>query len=229
MPTALSKIRHLFYDGTYFHQDGCFISLMEAKKQKTIDHIYTLKEGYKHVWPWFERLKQGGLDPDVIIMDGERSVIRAIKSVWPKTKIQRCLYHIQREGMRWLRSHPRTEAGYELRKLLSSLCKTRTVKERDAFINGFQAWLRKYRQFVNDLPRTTVAFKDLKRTIVLIENALPDMFHYLDNKSITATTNTLEGFYSRLKADYRRHRGLSQKNKIQYLKWYCYYKNTNIF
>lgn len=200
---------------------------MDAGKQQIIGYIYTLKEGYKLVYPWFENLKQQGLNPDVIIMDGERSVIRAIKQIWPKTKIQRCLYHIQREGMRWLRSHPKTQAGCELRQLLSSLCKIRTVKDQKLFIKNFQQWLGEYRLFVNNLPKTTVAFKDLKRTIVLIENALPDMFHYLNNSSIAATTNTLESFYSRLKADYRRHRGLSSKNKIQYLKWYCYFKNSN--
>lgn len=202
---------------------------MQANRQITIDHIYADKEGYKNVYPWFEKLKDQGLYPDVIIMDGERSVIRAIRKIWPKTRIQRCLYHIQREGLRWLRSYPKTEAGWQLRKLLSTLCQIRTVKERELFVNNFYSWLKKYRQFVNELPKTTVAFKDLKRTIALIENALPDMFHYLDDASIAKTTNTLESFYSRLKADYRRHRGLTKKNKIQYLKWYCYFKNSNTF
>ena len=32
---------------------------------------------------------------------------------------------------------------------------------------------------------------------------------------------------SRLKADYCRHRGLSQEHRLQYLKWYCYFENTN--
>jgi len=84
------------------------------------------------------------------------------------------------------------------------------------------------KEFVNSLPKDKIAFKDLKRTIVLINNALPDMFYYLKEPIIPATTNMLESFYSRLKADYRRHRGLSQKHKIQYLKWYCFLKNNNI-
>jgi hypothetical protein len=62
----------------------------------------------------------------------------------------------------------------------------------------------------------------------LISNVLPDMFHYLEEPNIPATTNTIESFYSRLKADYRKHRGLTQKHKIHYLKWYCFFKNSNI-
>lgn len=199
---------------------------MNASNRKIFASTYADREGFKSTHPWFEDLKYQGLYPDVIAMDGEISVLRAIKTVWPKTKIQRCLFHIAREGMRWLRTHPKTEAGRELRKLLGTLCYVKSSKERKAFIKNFQQWVQRHDEFIQSLPKTNIAFKDLKRTIVLIKNALPDMFRYFDN-SLPATTNVLESFYSRLKADYRRHRGLSQTNKIQYLKWYCYYKNTN--
>jgi len=59
----------------------------------------------------------------------------------------------------------------------------------------------------------------------LINNALPNMFHYLTDQNIAYTTNLLESFYSRLKADFYRHRGLSEAHKINYLHWYCYLKN----
>jgi len=200
---------------------------MNAVQPGIIANIYTTKEGFKNVHPWFNELKQQGLDPDFISMDGEISVIRAIKATWRKTKVQRCLYHIQREGMRWLRSHPKTLAGKELRQLLSTLTDIKSIKERNEFIRLFRHWIRRYYNFVQSLPTGTVAFKDLKRTIASIHNALPNMFHYLKNPSVPATTNALESFYSRLKADYQRHRGLSETHKISYLKWYCYYKNTN--
>ena len=153
--------------------------------------------------------------------------MRAIRLTWPRTRIQRCLYHIQREGMRWLRTYPKTQAGRELRSLLRTLCAVKSVKDRNAFINNYRAWIAKYKDFVKALPADNVAFKDLKRAIVLINNALPNMFHYLKERNISSTTNTMEGFYSRLKADYRRHRGLSQQHKIHYLKWYCFIKNSN--
>lgn len=222
-----AKYEFIIYDGTYFHKNGCLISLMDAKKQKIISNIYAEKEGFKSVYPWFKKLKEQGLNPRYIAMDGEQSVIRAIKLVWPETRIQRCLYHIQREGMRWLRTYPKTPAGKELRKLLCTLCAIKSVKERDIFINNYKNWANKYREFVKSLPITNIAFKDLKRTMVLIKNALPDMFYYLKEPNIPATTNALESFYSRLKADYNKHRGLTQINKIHYLKWYCFLKNNN--
>lgn len=198
---------------------------MNAPNQKIVSHIYSNKEGYKSVYPWFQDLKRKGLNPSYISMDGERNVMRAIQEIWPSTTIQRCLYHIQREGMRWLRTYPKTEAGKELRFLLSTLCFIDSVKERDRFIQNFQNWLNKHLKFVHSLPRNIVAFKDLKRTISLIQNAQPNMFHYLKDPRVHKTTNALESFYSRLKSDYRRHRGLTQKRKIKYLTWYCHFKN----
>jgi transposase-like protein len=199
---------------------------MNAQGQSISASLHTSKEGYKNVAPWFHQLKANGLQPLVITMDGEISVIRAIREIWPQTKIQRCLYHIQREGLRWLRSFPKTQAGRELRALLSTLASIKSFKDRDIFLALFHSWINAHYLFIKALPNTTVAFKDLKKTVTLIKNALPDMFHYLDDSNVPSTTNALEGFFSRLKSDYQRHRGLSQRHRINYLDWYCYLKNN---
>jgi transposase-like protein len=222
-----SEVRYVIYDATYFHKDGCLLNLMDATSQKIISHIYAQKESFKDAYPWFMGLKRQGLNPLFITTDGEQSIMRAMKLVWPGARLQRCLYHLQHEGMRWLRSHPKTEAGKNLRAILSGLSRIKTFKERDGFISEYANWLSRYSDFVRSLPWITMASKDLRRTIVLINNALPDMFYYLEDKQVHATTNALEGFHSRLKADYKRHRGLSRKHKIQYIRWYCYFENVS--
>ncbi len=198
---------------------------MNCINQQIVAHLYVQRESFAEVYPWISGLYKCGLDPAFITTDGERSVIRAMQQVWPQAKLQRCLYHIQHEGMRWLRAHPKTEAGKCLRDILSRLSRIKTPEESEAFVNEYNVWLDNYKDFVHSLPRGVIAYKDLKRTMVLINNALPDMFHYLKHKHVHSTTNALEGFHSRLKADYRRHRGLSKTNRISYLNWYCYFKN----
>jgi transposase-like protein len=195
--TDYSKVRYMVYDATYFHKDRCLINLMDATNQKIIAHVYVKKESFLEAYPWFSSLKAQGLNPEYITTDGEQSTIRALRQVWPQAKLQRCLYHIQHEGMRWLRSYPKTEAGKQLRVLLSQLSWIKTTKERDDFIERYGKWLNKYGDDVRSLPSTTVAYKDLKRTIVLINNGLPDMFYYLEDKNVHPTTNALEGFHSR--------------------------------
>lgn len=198
---------------------------MNASDQNIIAHIYAQKEGFISTYLWFLKLKQQGLKPKYITMDGEKSVMRAIKTTWPRVKIQRCLWHIQREGMRWLRTYPKTQAGRDLRYLLMTLCRIQSEKERKIFVEQYQQWLIQHKKFVMSLSSSTVAFKDLKKAMTLIKNALVDMFHFLRNPNVHPTTNALESFHSRLKADYQRHRGLTEKHKIQYLTWYCFFRN----
>jgi transposase-like protein len=219
-----SQYKYLLFDGTYFHKQGCLILLMDVPTQKVIMNAYVATESYYTVRPLLSRLNGLGLRPKALIMDGHRMIIRAIREIWDTVTIQRCIYHIQREGLRWLRTYPKTEAGKELRFLLRSLPGIKSIEKRDQFINQYASWITKHKQFVLSLPSSTVAYKDLKKTKVLISNAIPDMFHFLNDSKIHSTTNLLESFFSRLKADFRRHRGLSESHKQSYLRWYCYFK-----
>lgn len=202
---------------------------MDCRRNKVIAHLYVKKERYETAYPWFKQLQEQGLNPVYITTDGHPSIIRALRTVWPLAKLQRCLYHIQREGCRWLRTYPKTGAGVELKKILLKLSSIKTKDEQNQFIESYKNWLKQYKDFVVKLPRTTVASKDLKRTMTLINNALPNMFHFLDDSNIYATTNALEGYHSMLKSDYQRHRGLSKQHRISYINWYNYFKNSNTF
>lgn len=199
--------------------------LMNASNQKIMSSLYSAQEGSEQSNWWFVHLKEKGFHPHGATMDGERQTMSMTRAIWPGITIQRCLYHIQREGMRWLRSKPKTKAAQELRRLLNSLCSIQSIKERNQFLQTYRTWLKKYRDYVYSLPMQIKSNFDLKRTIALIDNAVPDMFHYLMDSNIPKTSNMLEGFYSRLKLAYRFHRGLSQRHKIQFLKWYCYFEN----
>jgi transposase-like protein len=205
---------------------------MDAPSQMLLSSIYAIREGSTSVLHWFAELKAKGLDPIAITMDGEQSTMKAIRLTWPMVKIQRCLLHIQMQGLSWIRTYPKTQAGKDLKILLLQLCRIHSVKERNDFLRSYKKWLYQYKDFILSLPKTEVAFKDLKRTTSLIKNALPDMFHYLVDPNIPYTTNMLESFYSRLKAAYQRHRGLTHHHKMQFLNWYCYFENqhkTNTF
>lgn len=222
------KFKYLLFDGTYFGKCGCLIAVMDGVSGVIIANKYVDKERYSHAFELLSELKQKGLNPKAITLDGHIPVMRALKSVWVDIVMQRCLYHIQREGMRWLRSYPKTQAGKELRWLLRNLSAITNNCGRNNFWNNYDKWLKDYSDFINKLPNTTIAYKDLKKTRSLINNARVDMFYFIGDNKIQSTTNKLEGFFSRLKADYRKHRGLSRENKISYLKWYCYFENKKI-
>jgi hypothetical protein len=84
-----SLVRYMVYDGTYFHKDGCLLNLMDASNQMIISHTYVKKESFRDAYPWFMGLKREGLNPVFISTDGEISVTRAMRMVWPEAKLQR--------------------------------------------------------------------------------------------------------------------------------------------
>jgi transposase-like protein len=220
--------KYLIFDGTYFHKNGCLAVLIDYNPQIILSSVYIDKESYHNVYPVLISLKEKGLNPKAITMDGHRFVIQAILEVWPEVLIQRCLFHIQRQGLQWLRVYPKTEAGRDLRTILSCVTEIKTGEDKEAFIGAYSAWHHKYRSFIKSLPRNSVTNVDLKKAMGLINNALPDMFHYLEDPKIPPTTNLLENLYSQLKHHYRRHRGLTERHKISYLSWFCYLKNHAI-
>jgi len=220
-----ARTKYLIFDATYFHKQGCCLIVIDTKSRKIIANSYEDKERRSNTCTLFLTLLEQGVAPVAITIDGHTQVTRAIKEVFPKAKIQRCLYHIQRQGLSWLRARPKTQAARDLKELLLFLPNIKTEEEKNIFIESFFSWQAKYKEFMDNLPNTSIAMNDLKRTASVIKYALPNMFHYIYDKNIAPTTNIAESKFSRLKSDFQRHRGLREKHKVAYLKWYIYHDN----
>ncbi len=198
---------------------------MNRPSQNIITCRYIAHENYEDVCVILSDLKTKGLHPKAITLDGHKQVIHAFKDVWPHIIIQRCLFHINKQGLQWLRTNPKTEAGKKLRSIIRLLTTVKTPKEKAKAIRIYKQWYDTYKEFIETLPRNSVANIDLKKAMSLINNALPDMYHFLKDQNIASTTNLLENLFSQLKHQYRCHRGLTEKHKVAYLKWFCYFRN----
>jgi len=219
------SIKHLLCDGTYFNHENCLLAVMDNRDNRIINHIYCIRENYENAMMVFQQLHGLGTRPESITMDGNTSVIRAIKAVWPNIIIQRCLAHIQRQGLSWLRRNPKLAAGKELRLILLGITEIKNGGDKAVFLKQFQLWEQEHGRVVENLSSKDKVFSDLRATRRLLINAVPDMFHYLDNASIPATTNKVEGYFSRLKIIYRQHRGLLKSRRESFFNWYIYFKN----
>lgn len=62
----------------------------------------------------------------------------------------------------------------------------------------------------------------VRRSFTLIKKALSHIFTYLKDDKIPNSTNALESFFGHLKGNLNIHRGLSIKNKKNFLRWYLY-------
>ena len=161
-------------------------------------------------------LEKLGYTFKAIVLDGRPGV----RQLFSDVPIQMCHFHQKQIITRYLTNNPKLEAGIELKKITTTLCKT---NEKD-FTNALNAWHKKWYSFLKE--RTTdplagkwfYAHKRLRSAYRSLKINLPYLFTYqkYPDLNIPNTTNSLDGCFAYLKELVRVHRGVNQtlKRKI---------------
>ena len=211
----------MILDGTFIHRPKSVVVMMNAKDNTVISGIYGISENSEpKLTSFLAPLKDQGLAPLSCTTDGNPQAIRVLKKLWPDIIVQRCLVHIQRQGLIWCRMYPKTDHAKALRDIFRQVTYIKTKQEKDLFIDLINNWEEMYGQHIAKRPEKGRVFSDIKRARSMLLRALPNMFHYLDDPGIPSTTNGLEGYFSRLKGHYRQHRGLKPEKRHNYFDWY---------
>lgn len=217
----LGPSRYLVFDGTFLHRPTSLVAVMDAGSNEVISGKYGVKESSEiQLVSFFQSLIDRGLQPVSCTVDGNHRVIRVLKRLWPSIIIQRCLVHIQRQGLAWCRNNPKSIYASQLRDIFLKVTRIHTREERNHFLDLVEQWEGKYGRIIDSRPERGWVFSDIKRARSMLLKALPNMFHYLEDPNIPFTTNGLEGYFSRLKTHYRQHRGLSKTKLLNYFDWY---------
>lgn len=213
----------MIFDGTFLHRPTSIVGLMDAKTNSVVSGKYGISENSeRQLLSFFQPLKERLLSPVSCTVDGNPQAIKVLKVLWPSIIIQRCLIHVQRQGLMWCRRYPKRADARNLRDVFRQVTTIRTKEDKDCFLNRVWEWEEKYGQYIARQPEKGRVFSDIKRARSMLLKALPDMFHYLDNQNIPLSTNGLEGYFSRLKGHYRNHRGLKPSKRESYFNWYFY-------
>lgn len=221
---------NLRMDATYF-SSFCVLAYQDNLDGYTQLIRFSDGEHYEEIKEDIDNLIKLGVRLESITTDGHKSILKAIKKSAPEIKVQRCLIHIQRMCLLWLTKYPKHEAGQELRQLVLLLLKIKTDNDKLYWIHSLTEWYQKHRIYLNEKTyneqtgRFWYTHKLLRRSYQTIKRALPNMFHYLKSPQIPNTTNGIEGYFSHLKNHLDLHRGLTVKNRINFIKWYVYFSN----
>lgn len=223
---------NLLIDGTYFTNKVCLVLYRDNNIKAT--QLYRLTDGewLEEIQEDINNLKALGITIESVTCDGLANIINAVKTTSPETIIQRCLVHIQRETLIWLTVKPKLEPAKELRLIIKKLHKIDSKKLCTEWINEITDWYERNKDFVDsrtynpETGRYWYTHKNIRKAFRHIQRALPNMFHYLDNKDIPKTSNAIEGFFSHLKLNIGIHRGLSKEHYKNYIKWYLYFKSN---
>lgn len=219
---SLSDVHYLILDGTFLeHRTGVF-AVMDAERSAVVHAQPCVSEGPASMHGICQALAQGAAMPKSATVDGNPHLIKALRQHWPSIVIQRCLVHVQRQGLSWCRRFPKRTDAKHLRLLFLQVMNIHSIAERTTFLAQLTRWEHRYGRHIALSSDSGWVFSDLKRARTMLLAALPDMFHYLDDHHIPTSTNALEGYFARLKLRYRQHRGLAPHHRDAYFRWYVY-------
>lgn len=213
---------YLIFDGTFLRKRKGIYAAMDGLTHKIIYGAYGINEGPIDLMRFCSYLKQQGVEPKSITIDGNLHISRVIRTLWSECLIQRCLVHIQRQGLSWCRRNPKRTDARKLRQLFLMVCNISSQSQSREFINAFDKWNKTYGQKIIQIKNRGWVASDLQRARSMLINAIPFMFNYLKDNNIPNSTNAIEGYFSRLKQHYRQHKGLSKMHQENYFKWYFY-------
>ena len=171
-------------------------------------------------------LAAAGVSPEIVVCDGQRGLLKALREVWPLAKVQRCLIHVVRQASAWLTRNPKTAAGAELLAIVGTLPRVADGGGRSRFVSAFGSWCARHEAFLNERTfgpngRWWRTHRKLRGTRALIRNAVPDLFRFIDDPTAPRTSNHVEGgMNARLKELFRCHRGLQPTKKLALASWY---------
>lgn len=225
---------HIIIDGTYFSNDICLIVYRNNDVKSTQLYRLSNNEYYEEIREDLENLKNLDIQIDSITCDGHKSILKAVKKVFKEeVLIQRCLVHIQRMSRIWLTKEPKSIAGQELLRITQKICKIDNELQKQVWLRSLYDWDIVHREFImeksiNPLTgRIWYKHKMIRKVRRLLINALPNMFHYLQDDQIPWSTNALESFFGHLKDNLSIHRGLTYQNRKNFIKWYLHLRNEN--
>lgn len=190
-----------------------------------VSWAHTARECYPS-WTSFLLSLRETQEPSYVVCDGQRGLLKAIREIWPATKVQRCLIHIIRQASAWLTKNPKSKAGRELLALVKRLSMIRSKRQKRRWIRAFRYWNRRHARFLRERTHSVsgrwwYTHRVLRGTRSLLRNAIPDLFRFVTDPSVPRTSNHVEGgLNARLKELFRSHRGISLTKKLALASWY---------
>lgn len=164
--------------------------------------------------------------PAVVVCDGGAGIASAVRRVWPKTRTQRCLFHVQMNIRRYLTLNPRTDAGRRLLVLSRELSKVRDEDQVIAWRLKLEAWwqahghLTKERSY--DGRRYWFTHDRLRKAWQLLAKLSRDgtLFTHVSYGNARTTSPLEGGINNGIRTVLRNHRGMSEPHMKRAAEWF---------
>ncbi|WEV67211.1 IS1249 family transposase [Bifidobacterium sp. ESL0769] len=172
--------------------------------------------------------------PRVLVCDGGNGIGKAMKAIWPGTKMQRCLFHICMNITVLTGKRPRLEAGRELLKLARRLSRVKDGPMMADWLAAYNQWEQRWKGFLDEKSEykdgtVADAHQRLVRARAMIRRRISE--HVMDTfitmagecrGPIPPTNNLVESWNRRLRDMLRSHNGMPLTHEIKAICWWCY-------
>lgn len=217
----------VFIDATYLH--GGWVLLIAC----TASHVIGWQLATRESSAAYTQLLTPIPPPKMVVTDGAGGALKAIKTTWPTTRIQRCLIHVKRNNITDLTHKPRTPAGIALKGLSDQLPHITNVEQATEWVVNLHKFYQTYGQYLKertyakDVPanerkpgktwwytheRDRRVYHRLNR---LIEHEQLFSFLAIQAENPRSNTNPVESINSQIKRLFNLHRGWSSIHQIQ--------------
>ena len=160
-------------------------------------------------------MEKNGFKITAVILDGRIG----IREVFNGLPVQMCHFHQKRIMTRYLTSRPKLEAGQELRMIVKNIPSSNEEKLTKELNNWFEKWKNFLKEKTTDLNtgRWFYTHKRIRSAYRSLITNLPYLYTYqkYSELKIPNTTNSLDGYFNRLKSLLNIHRGLNPKRRYR--------------
>lgn len=227
----VDEVNHVvFVDGIYLSHK--LVVLIACTKTHVLGW-YVAKGETTRAW---QALMSRIAPPDVVVCDGGQGIASAMKTTWPTTRIQRCVFHAYSAVKRKTTTRPRTQAGVDLYSLAQALLEVTTFDQAVAWMSKLATWNTTYKEFLAQRTRLPDGrWVATHARLIQAKNSLNTLvkqgtlFTYLDpaldleGDPIARTSNLIEGgINTQLRCVLRAHRGMSLNHQVKTVLWWCY-------
>ena len=122
-------------DGTYVN-DWCLLTAVDGGDGEALAWQWCDRESTTAYKALFAQLAP----PDVLVGDRMKGILKACAQTWPRTRVQRCLVHVQRDTRADLTGKPRLETGRELKRLADMLTRIHEPGAAVRWGGALNAW-----------------------------------------------------------------------------------------
>ena len=229
MPEAVDEVhRVVFVDGIWVARDAVVLIACTER------HVLSWHLARAETSAAWRSLLSRMAPPDVVVADGGSGFAKAVAAEWPRTRVQRCVFHAFCQVKRCTTTRPKLQAGVELHALAKELLHIETPDQARWWAERFFEWSGFWSDFLDErslvdgrLVYTHERLRKARRGLASLVGA-GTLFTYLDPRlaaegPLPATNNVIEGgVNAQLRAVLRNHRGLSVLKRVKAVFWWCY-------